>query len=45
MIRISDDEIRRWRIEIDQAESFKKEEFGSCLKGEIKGVGENIGYF
>jgi len=45
MLKISDDEIRRWRIEIDQAEKFKRDEFGSCLKGEIKGVGENIGYF
>jgi len=45
MLPINDDEIRRWRIEIDQAEKFKTDEFGSCLKGEIKGVGENIGYF
>ncbi len=45
MIAINDDEIRRWRIEIDQAEKFKLDEFGSCKQGEIKGVGENIGYF
>jgi len=45
MLPISDDEVRRWRIEIDQAEKFKQDEFGSCAKGEIKGVGENIGYF
>lgn len=45
MLPISADEIKRWRIEIDQAEEFKKEEFGSCVKGEVKGVGENIGYF
>ena len=45
MIRINDDEIRRWRIELEQAEKFKKDEFGSSLKGEIKGVGENIAYF
>ena len=45
MLRINDDEIRRWRIEIEQAEEFKKNEFGSSLKGEIKGVGENISYF
>ena len=45
MLKINDDEIRRWRIEIEQAEEFKKNEFGSSLKGEIKGVGENIAYF
>ena len=45
MLRINDDEIRRWRIEIEQAEEFKKNEFGSSLKGEIKGVGENVSYF
>jgi len=45
MLPITDDEIRRWRVEIDQAEKFKQDEFGSCAKGEIKGVGENIGYF
>ena len=45
MLPISDDEIRRWRLEIDQAENFRRDEFGSNLKGEIKGVGENIGYF
>ena len=45
MLPIDTDSIRRWRIEIDQAEKFKQDEFGSCIKGEIKGVGENIGYF
>jgi hypothetical protein len=45
MLPIDKDSIQRWRIEIDQAEKFKADEFGSCLKGEIKGVGENIGYF
>lgn len=45
MLPITDDEIRRWRIEIEQAEKFRVDEFGSNLKGEIKKVGENIGYF
>ena len=45
MLRISDDEIRRWRVEINQAEKFRRDEFGSNFKDEIKGVGENIGYF
>jgi hypothetical protein len=45
MLTISADEARRWRIEIEQAEKFKEDEFGSCAKGQIRGVGENIGYF
>lgn len=45
MLPITDDEIRRWRIELQQAEDFKQEEFGSNAKNNIKGVGENIGYF
>lgn len=45
MLSITQDEIRRWRIEVEQAEEFKKTEFGSSSNGEIKGVGENIGYF
>jgi hypothetical protein len=45
MLRISDDEVKRWRLEIQQAENFKRDNCGSSLQGEIKGVGENIGYF
>jgi hypothetical protein len=45
MLPISSDEIRSWRIEIEQAEKFKEDEFGSNSKDSIKGVGENIGYF
>ena len=45
MLPIDKDSIQRWRIEIEQAEEFKKKEFGSSLKGEIKGAGENIAYF
>jgi len=45
MLKISHDEVCRWRIEIEQAEEFKSTEFGACIKGDIKGVGENIGYF
>src|SRR3990167_10161698 len=45
MFRISDDELGRWRKEIERAQEFKKNEFGSSLKSEIKGVGENIAYF
>ncbi len=45
MLPITQDEIGRWRIEIDQAEKFKRDEFGSCNKDDIKGVGENISYF
>ncbi len=45
MLPITQDEIKRWRIEIDQAEKFKEEEFGKNSKDSIKGVGENISYF
>jgi len=45
MLRITDDEIRRWRLEIDQAEKFKEDEFGSNNKDSIRLAGENIGYF
>ena len=45
MIRITPDEIRRWRVEIDQAEKFRTDEFGSIVKSNIKGAGENISYF
>ena len=45
MLSIKGDEVRRWRIEIEQAEEFKEEEFGSNAKDNIKGVGENISYF
>lgn len=45
MLPISADEIKRWRIEIDQAEDFKEKEFGTNSLNSIKGVGENIGYF
>jgi hypothetical protein len=45
MIAISADKIKAWRIEIDQAEKFKEDEFGTNSQSSIKGVGENIGYF
>ena len=45
MKRISPEEVRRWRLEIEQAEKFKDEEFGSVKSDDIKGAGCNIGYF
>jgi hypothetical protein len=45
MLRINSDEIRRWRIEIEQAEKFKEENFGSSAKDRIRLSGENILYF
>jgi len=45
MKRINSDEIRRWRIEIESAEKFKADEFGSVEKNKIKGAGDNIAYF
>lgn len=45
MERITPEEIRRWRVEIDAAEKFREDEFGTVEKGKIKGTGENIAYF
>lgn len=45
MLNISSDEVRRWRVEIEQAEKFKEDEFGKSEDKVIKGVAENIHYF
>lgn len=48
MLPISDDEVSRWRIELEQATDFRKEEFGTYLRNEEEGVtgaGENLNYF
>ena len=44
MVKISGDEIRKWRVEIDNAEKFKEEHFGKRFNGKV-GAGENIDYF
>lgn len=44
MIKIDLDEIKRWRVEIEQAEEFKKKEFGSN-KQDVKLAGNNISYY
>jgi hypothetical protein len=45
LIPITSDEIQRWRVEIDNAEKFKEDEFGKYRKGEQTKAGENLDYF
>ena len=45
MKNLKNEDIQKWRLEIEQAEKFKEEEFGSIEQGRIRGVGENIDYF
>jgi hypothetical protein len=45
MIPIKSDEVKRWRVEIERAEKFKEEEFGTNEKLNYKGAGENISYY
>ena len=45
MIKISADEINRWRTEIDNAEDFRDKELGELKYQTLTGAGENIDYF
>ena len=45
MLNISKDETQRWRVEIQNAEEFRKEQFGIAEGSNKLGVGENIEYF
>lgn len=45
MLKIDADSIRRWRLEVEQAEKFRDDEFGVAEESRIKGTGENIAYF
>lgn len=45
MIKISPDEIQKWRVEIDNAEDFKEKEFGKFKENNKEGAGENVDYF
>jgi hypothetical protein len=45
MERINQDEIQRWRVEIENAESFRDEQFGKNKFSDRTKAGENIGYF
>ena len=44
-MRISQDEIRRWRVEIELAEDFRKKNFGEYEGTRRTGAGENIEYY
>ena len=45
MIKISDSEIGKWRIEIENAEKFRDEQLGENKVSQISKSGENIDYF
>jgi hypothetical protein len=45
MIRITDQEIGSWRVEIQNAEDFRDKQLGSIKYNDISGAGENIDYF
>lgn len=45
MLKISQDEISRWRTELINGEDFKDKHFGNNVLSEISGTGENIDYF
>ena len=45
MEHISSDEARRWRVEIEQAEDFRKKNFGYIEGTNFEGAGENIEFF
>lgn len=45
MIPIKTDEIGKWRIEVENAEKFRDDNFGTNKYSEIKKAGENIDYF
>ena len=45
MLPISKDEVQRWRVEIDNAEDFRKNNFGLNDGINRIGAGENIEYF
>ncbi len=51
MLPISENEVRRWRIEVEEAEHFRKHNFGEYVNSKHRsgikrrGVGNNIDYF
>jgi len=45
MLKISADEVARWRTEIDNAEAFRDKHFGQYHDSVRTGAGENIEYF
>jgi len=45
MFKISGDEIKRWRLELENAQELRKKEFGEYSEDRKTGAGENIEYF
>ena len=45
MLKISFDEIAKWRIEIENGEDFRNKRLGKNLPYAVSGSGENIDYF
>ncbi len=45
MLKISFDEISKWRIEIENGEDFRNKNLGKSLPYDVSGSGENIDYF
>jgi len=45
MIKISSEEIGKWRIELDNAEKFRDEQLGENKVSQLSKSGENIDYF
>ncbi len=45
MIKISEQELGKWRVEITNAEKFRDEQLGKNKFSDISGAGENIEYF
>lgn len=45
MLKIAPEEIKRWRVEIDNAEDFRRKNFGSYSETIKEGAGENLEYY
>ena len=45
MIRIQEESISKWRLEISNGEKFRDDQFGKNKHGDITKAGENIDYF
>ena len=45
MIKITNDEISRWRMEITNGEKFRDDNLGKYEYNQCEGSGENIDYF
>lgn len=45
MVRITSEEISKWRVELENAEDFRDKQLGKSLPTDTSGAGENIDYF